>query len=191
MSKKDNVDLPQCVICCKVLGNDSLKPAKLKLHLSNCHRSLVQKDKSYFEPHLFSFKRQRLDSFGTYYEGTTNAICASHIVAYTVVQAKKPHTIVGKLSLPCAKEMVRLVVGHDAARKLDDISLSNDTVSTRVNKISQNIKVQVVDEIKKSPSTIQLDESTDFSQYSQLLVFVRYVHVCEKFQERISILQAS
>ena len=69
--------------------------------------------------------------------------------------------------------MVKLVVGHDAARKLDDISLSNDTVSTRVNKISQNIKVQVVDEIKKSPSTVQLDESTDFSQYSQLLVFVR------------------
>ena len=42
--------------------------------------------------------------------------------------------------------------------------------------ISQNIKEQAVDEIKKSPFAIQLDESTDVSQYSQLLVFVRYVH---------------
>ena len=73
--------------------------------------------------------------------------------------------------------MVRLVVGEDAARKLDNISVSNDTVSRRINKISLNIKEQVVDEIKKSPLfAIQLDESTDVSQFSQLLAFVRHVH---------------
>ena len=57
--------------------------------------------------------------------------------------------------------MVRLVVGEDAARKLDDISVSNDTVSRRINEISLNIKEQVVDEIKKSLFAIQLDESTN------------------------------
>ena len=177
MSKKYDVDLPQCVICYKVLGNDSLKPAKLELHLSKCHPTLVQKDKSYFERHLSSFKRQRLDSFGTYYERTTNEVCASYIVAYKVAQAKKPHTIFEQLLLPCAKEIVRLVVGDDAAWKPDDISVSNDTVSRRIKEISQNIKEQVVNEIKKiSLFAIQLDESTDVSQYSQLLVFARYVH---------------
>ena len=90
--KKDDVDLPQCVICYKVFGNDSLKPAKLKLHLSKCHPTLVQKDKSYFERHLSWFKRQHLDSFGTYYERTTNAVRASYIVAYKVAPAKKPQT---------------------------------------------------------------------------------------------------
>ena len=142
--KKDDVDLPQCVIRYKVLGNDSLKPAKLKLHLTKCHPTLVQKDKSYFERQLSSFKRQRLDSFGTHHERTTNAVRASYIVAYKVAQAEKPHTIVEKLLLPCAKEMVRLVVGDDAARKLDDISVSNDTVSGRISDISQNIKEKVV-----------------------------------------------
>ena len=72
--------------------------------------------------------------------------------------------------------MVRLVVCDDAARKLDDISVSNDTVSRRINEISLNIEEQVVDEIKKSLFAIQLDESTDVSQFSQLLAFVRYVH---------------
>ena len=86
--KKDDVDIPQCVICYKVLGNDSLKPAKLKLHLGKCHPTLVQKDKSYFERHLSSFKRQRLNSFGTYHERTTNAVRASYIVVYKVAQAK-------------------------------------------------------------------------------------------------------
>ena len=133
------------------MGNDSLKPAKLKLHLSKCHPTLVQKDKSYFERHLSSFKRQRLYSFGTYHERTTNAVCASYIVAYKVAQAKKTHTIVEQLLLPCAKEMIRLVVGEDAARKLDDISVPNDTVSRHINEISLNIKEQVVNEIKKSP----------------------------------------
>ena len=72
--------------------------------------------------------------------------------------------------------MVGLVAGEDAARKLDDICVSNDTLSRRINEISLNIKEQVVDEIKKSPLfAIQLDESTDVSQFSQLLAFVRYV----------------
>ena len=72
--------------------------------------------------------------------------------------------------------MVRLIVGDGAARKLDDISVSNDTVSRRIKEILQNIKEQVVDEIKKSPSfAIQLDKSTDISEYSQLLLILRYV----------------
>ena len=78
--------------------------------------------------------------------------------------------------LPCAKEMVRLVLGEEAARKLNDISVSNDTISRRINEISQNINEQVVDEIKKSPLfAIQLDESTDVALCSQLLVFARYM----------------
>ena len=174
--EKDGMDLPQCVICFKVLGNESMKPAKLKLHLEKCHPGLLQKDKDYFERQLSALKRQRLDASGAFHEKTSNAVRASYIVAYKVAQAKKPHTIVEQLVLPCAKEMVRLVVGEDAARKLNDISVSNNTVSRRIDEISQNISEQVVDEIKKSPLfAIQLDESTDVSMSSQLMVFARYM----------------
>ena len=48
-TRQKNDDVELCNICYKVLGNDSLKPAKLKLHLSKCHPTLVQKDKSYSE----------------------------------------------------------------------------------------------------------------------------------------------
>ena len=73
--------------------------------------------------------------------------------------------------------MVRLVVVcEDGAWKLEDISISNDTVSRHINEISLNIKEQVVDEIKKSPFAIQLDKSIDVLQYSQLLMFVQYVY---------------
>lgn len=87
---------------------------------------------------------------GAFHKKTSNAVQASYIVAYKVAQAKKPHTIVEQLVLPCAKEMVRLVVGEDGARKLNDISVSDNNVSRRINEISQNISEQVVDEIKKT-----------------------------------------
>ena len=53
------------------------------------------------------------------------------------------------------------------------IFVSNHTVSRRINEISLNIQEQVVDDINKSPFAIQLDESLDVSQFSQLLAFVR------------------
>uniref|UniRef100_K7F2K4 DUF4371 domain-containing protein n=1 Tax=Pelodiscus sinensis TaxID=13735 RepID=K7F2K4_PELSI len=167
--EKEGVNLPR-VICFKVLGNDSIKPAKLKLHLKKCHPNLLQKDEDYFEQRLSSLKRQRLDSTSAFYNKSSNAVRASYIVAYKVAQAKKPHTIVEQLVLPSAKEVVWLVFGKEAARKLNDISVSNDTVSRGINEISQNISEQVVDEIKKSPLfAIQLDESTDIALCSQLL----------------------
>uniref|UniRef100_K7FCM9 DUF4371 domain-containing protein n=1 Tax=Pelodiscus sinensis TaxID=13735 RepID=K7FCM9_PELSI len=175
--EKEGVDLPQCIICFKALGNDSMKPAKLKLHLEKCHLNLLQKDEDYFEWRLSGLKRQRLNLTREFYNETSNAVCASYIVAYKVAQAKKPHTIVEQLVLPCAKEMVRLVPGEEGTRKLNDISVSNDTVSRLTNEISQNINEQVVDEIKNfiQMNAIQLDELTDVTLCSQLLVFTRYM----------------
>uniref|UniRef100_K7G174 Uncharacterized protein n=1 Tax=Pelodiscus sinensis TaxID=13735 RepID=K7G174_PELSI len=181
--EKEGVDLPQCVICFQVLRNDSMKPAKLKLHLKKCHPNLLQKDEDYFERRLSGLKWQCLNSTSAFYNKTSNAVNASYIVAYKVTQTKKPHTIIEQLMLPCAKEMVRLVLGEEAARKLNNISVSNDTISRWINEISQNISEQVVDEIKKSPLfAIQLDESTDITLCSQLMVFARYM-VEEDFKD--------
>uniref|UniRef100_K7G867 DUF4371 domain-containing protein n=1 Tax=Pelodiscus sinensis TaxID=13735 RepID=K7G867_PELSI len=177
--EKEGVDLPQCVVCFKVLGNDSMK--KLKLHLEKRHPNLLQKDEDYFEWRLSGLKRQRLDSTSVFYNKTGNAVCDSYIVAYKVAQAKKPHTIAEQLVLPLQERWCSLE-GEEAARKLNDISISNDT-SRRINEISQNISEQVVDEIKKFPLfAIQLDESTDVALCSQLLVFAQYM-VEEDFKD--------
>uniref|UniRef100_K7G9P4 DUF4371 domain-containing protein n=1 Tax=Pelodiscus sinensis TaxID=13735 RepID=K7G9P4_PELSI len=166
--EKEGADLPQCVICFKVLGNESMK---LKLHLEKCHPNLLQKDEDYFERRLSGLKRQHLDSTSAFYNKTSNAVRASYVAACKVAQAKKPRTIVEQLVLPCAKEMVLPVLGEEAARTLNDRSVSNDTVSRRINERSQNISEQVVDEMKSPLSAIQLDELTDVA----LLVFARYM----------------
>ena len=68
---------PQCVICNKVLSNDSLNPTKLKQHLHNAHQQHKDKSLSFFERHTSALIKMRLDSNGTYHETNKNAIEAS------------------------------------------------------------------------------------------------------------------
>ncbi|GFS82095.1 protein ZBED8 [Nephila pilipes] len=98
-------------------------------------------------------------------------------VAYRFAKSKKPHTIGETLIKPCALEMVELVCGLEQRKKLEAIPLSNDVIQSRIVEISCNILKQIINELKASPFpfSMQLDETTDISNCSQLLVFVRYV----------------
>lgn len=57
------------------------------------------------------------------------------------------------------------------------IPLSDDTIHRRISEMSQDICQQVIEQIKSSPAKIslQLDETCDVANFSQLLVFVRYI----------------
>ncbi|CAH1967885.1 unnamed protein product [Acanthoscelides obtectus] len=46
--EKDKLQLPQCVICMKVLSNDSMRPNRLERHWKQQHPSLVLKTKEFF-----------------------------------------------------------------------------------------------------------------------------------------------
>ena len=72
---------------------------------------------------------------------------------------------------------IHLVLGEASAKKMQQISLSNNTIQRRISNMSMDVKEQVLTEIKASPLfSFQLDESTDVSSCSQLLVFVRYIN---------------
>ena len=91
-----------------------------------------------------------------------------------------------KLNFPCAKEMVTKVCGEDQAKKLSAISLSDNTISRRIDNIASDVLCQVVTEVKESSYEIfslQFDESTDVSSWVLLLGFIRYVHFEEIREE--------
>ncbi len=84
--------------------------------------------------------------------------------------------------------MVKRVFGDASECKIQQISLSNDTVKQRINEISDDINERVIQNIKSSPAGMfatQLDESTDVSSCAQLLVFVRYVFLCDVKEEYV------
>ena len=68
------------------------------------------------------------------------------------------------------------MLGEKASQTMKQISLSNDIIQSRIHEMSDNIKSKVLSKIDSSPVfALQLDESTDISNLSQLLVYVRYV----------------
>ncbi|XP_076806902.1 zinc finger BED domain-containing protein 5-like [Clavelina lepadiformis] len=169
---------PQCVLCHVVLSNDAMKPSKLKRHLQQKHPEHEGKDLSFYQRQKMSLKRQKLDASGYFQQQSTASLEASFEVALQIAKQKKPHTIAETIVKPCAVKMVKLILGEKSSKKIEQVCLSNDTIKRRISVMSTDVKQQVIDELKASPMfSIQLDESTDVASCSQLLVFVRYIHM--------------
>ena len=128
---------------------------------------------SFFES---SLKRQKIDQTGMFWRTNKAAVHASYAIALHVEKTKKPHNMGETPLKPCILESVKLVLGEKASQTMKQISLSNDTIKSRIHEMSDNIKSKVLSKIDSSPVfALQLDESTDISNLSQLLVYVRYV----------------
>ena len=155
-----------------------MKPFQLKRHLEKEHPDYKDKGISLFQQKVDTIKRTKVMLL-VIFRLAQNQLEASYIISLRIAKAKKPHTIGEELILPCTKDIVRLMIGTDAERKLNNISLSDNTVQRRILDISEDIKDQVVEQIKESSSEwfcLQLDESTDVASCAQLLVFVRYIY---------------
>ena len=81
--------------------------------------------------------------------------------------SKKTHTIEETFLKPCMILAVNLVLGEASAKKMQQVSLSNNTIKRRISKMSMDMKEQVLTEIKAS-SLISF-QSTDVNSCSQLL----------------------
>nr|XP_039263269.1 zinc finger BED domain-containing protein 5-like [Styela clava] len=161
---KNGHDFPQCVICCKVLSAECMKPKFLKRHRDSCHPNLKSKSTAFFKQREVGLKLSRLDHSGFFNQQNEAGLCASYIVTLRIAKKKKTHNIAEKLIVPCCKDIIRCVVGCDAEKKVASIPFSNDTARRRILDMSDDVKQQMIAELIKAPSgkfAIQLDESTD------------------------------
>jgi len=173
----NGIEKPQCVVCFEVLSAESMKPSKLKRHLDTKHPNFKEKNREFFQQKADSIRRSRLDSTGSFQTYSTNIVKVSYEVAYEIAKAKKPHNIAEELIMPCTKIIVQSIFGKESLKKIENISLSNDTVHRRIVDLSYDILDQVIHEIKSSSYgfSLQVDESTDVTNMAQLIVCVRYV----------------
>ena len=148
---EDDLQIPQCVVCMKTFSNSTMKPASLKLHLANAHPSMMSKNRSFFESKLSSLKRQKLDQTGMFWRTNKAAVHASYAIALHVAKTKKPHNIGETLLKSCILVSVKVVVlGEKASQTMKQISLSNDTIKSRIHEMSDNIKSKVLSKIDSS-----------------------------------------
>ena len=185
VKEHDGTPRPQYIICSAKLSNSSLAPAKPKEH--NATHKDGNKNTTLAE---FQVKRARFDNRATlpvlgFVSIDKPIITASYEVAYLIAKQGKPHSIGEKLLKPAAMKMANILLGKDAEAKFSLIPLSNDTISGRIDDMSGDILAQIVADLISSPVkfSLQLDESTDVSNISQLVVFVRYVKGKEIMEE--------
>ena len=69
---------------------------------------------------------------------------ASYVISDLVATEKQPNTIAEKFILPATIDIVSTIVDEKSAQKLKRISLSNNTVSRRVNDILNNLEEQLI-----------------------------------------------
>lgn len=87
----------------------------------------------------------------------------------------KGHTIGEILIKPACKEMVRIMIGNEAALEIDKKPMSNDTVTRRICCMSTDIKELVVEKMKNSRFTLQVNDSTSSDGKCYMIGFVRFV----------------
>lgn len=98
-------------------------------------------------------------------------------VSYRIAKCGKNHTIVENLISPCIKDTVQCMFGDENVRKINSIPLSNNTIYRRIQDMSEDIELTAIDKIKNSNIfAIQVDESTDVTNFAVLLVIARYLN---------------
>ncbi|XP_068228019.1 protein FAM200C-like [Palaemon carinicauda] len=173
----DGIEKQQFVLCHNILSAESLKPSKLKHYLETKHPEHAKMDLDFFKRHERCLKSQRLDISGSFQQQSATVLEASYEIAFEIAKQKKHRMIGETLIKPCMMKAVNLILGEASAKKMQQVTLSNNTIQRRISKMSMDLKEQVLTEIKGSPLfSFQLDESTDVSSCSQLLVFVRYIN---------------
>ncbi|KAL4100732.1 hypothetical protein QTP88_020766 [Uroleucon formosanum] len=170
-----NNPLPWCVVCGEKLSNEAMVPSKLKRHLFTKHSHLIDKNITYFQ-RLLNSQNKQSKIMTTIVKISDKSQEASYVVAELVAKTMKPHTICEQLILPACREIVKIFFGIEAEQEILKIPLSDNTISRRINDMSEDIEQQVLNKLRDSRMfALQVDESTDISGKVQLLVFVRMV----------------
>ena len=179
---------PECVNCGLVMTNDSMKKSKLFAHQQLKHPGSVGKDRSYFKKKVelrqknapktleFCFKKAN--------EHNNKTLKVSYAVSELVAKVGKPHTIAERLVKPamliCAKELL----GEQAVNILQKIPLSDNTVKRRQDEMAENLEEQLVEKLKVSKFSLQIDETT-INNSALLLTYVRYIDAMAIHEEML------
>ena len=118
------------------MSAESMKPSKMKRLFDGKHHNFAGKDVQYFKNKADGVT---LDFGGRYQQQNMAAIEASYLVALKIAKAKKPHTIAEELLQPATKDIVRVMLETEYVNTFNTISLSNNTVSRRIDNMSADI----------------------------------------------------
>ena len=178
---------PQCLVCLQVISVPN--EFNVQQHYKTLHeKKYSQYHGTFREAILKELKRNYFKQTGMLKSfancDSVAHLTASYNVALTLVKKGKAFWD-GEVVKECAIKMALAFSAKELAGKFQKVSLSHQTVARRVKDLSNNLKLQLRTNVKNCKYfSLALDESTDVSDISQLLVGIRTVDenfiVCEE-----------
>ena len=124
-------DCAQYLHCSVVMSNASFRSFKLKNHCDKKHPRRKDDDIVALSAGSDFGVRHDLEATVPHLEFTVEEkliFQCSYEVAYRIAKCKKPHIIAKELIKPCAEKIVEIMIGSGAKKKIQQVSLSNDTI---------------------------------------------------------------
>ncbi|XP_066465575.1 zinc finger BED domain-containing protein 5-like [Tiliqua scincoides] len=166
---------PQCVLCGRLLANESMRPNKLRRHIEAKHPHLQDQPLQFYKTQLKELKASKKKVLPNT-KVNEKAMHASYHISLRIAKAGKPHTTGESSVLPVIKDAVGVMFSDKSSKEVETIPLSNSTVARRIDEMSQWVEELLIQRVRDSKFfSLLLDESTDVGGLCQLLVFVRYI----------------
>ncbi|KFD51886.1 hypothetical protein M513_07215 [Trichuris suis] len=163
-----------------------MKPSKLTLHFTRCHRDNNGKDASYFRALREKLMKGRTlsSTLSCLSRRGRDGLAASYKISLLIAQARKPHTIGEELLIPAIAEAVETVLHQRGRDVTNKIPLSNGTVQRRINAMAEDVEVTLCSWLRQSEFSLQVDESTLPGNEAVLVAYVRFIRE-EHFVEEL------
>ena len=135
--------------CINTFGNDvARRKNRVKSNIIY-YSQHAGKDLSFFQGNEASLKWHKFASQGYFQQQDKALFEASYETAFAIAKQTKPNSIGETLMKPCAIAMVKIVLEETCVKKIDQISLSDDTVKRRIGIFCRKPRLKKV--IHKNP----------------------------------------
>jgi hypothetical protein len=169
--------LPQCLICLQVVSVS--KEFNVKRHYETLHKNKYDKYSGEARTALCSDLKAKLQkqkqSLLRPTTVQTSSLVASYSVSLELAKSKKPFSD-GEIIKRCAIKMA-LAFGEDkTAKSFETVSLSHQTVARRISDMNEHVSTKLASAVGNCTYfSLALDESTDVTDMSQLMIFVKTI----------------
>lgn len=187
-----NKGKPQCLECLQTIA--VCKEYNLKRHYQSMHEKKYHSCTGDMRITLVKKLKKQRNCQTNYFSQVTKSqqasVAASFEVCLEIAKAKKPFSD-GELIKKCAIKMAQAFNDNEMAGKFQSVSLSHQTVSRRVDEISIHVTNKLETIINNCCYfSVALDDSTDISDTSQMLIFIRTVNENYSYSEELLKLQS-
>jgi hypothetical protein len=165
-----------CLICQKSVA--VLKEYNIKRHFETLHKDTYGHLEGLLRKSKIDDLKKRLERQQNLFTAgnisSENVVKASFEVAHLIAKKSKPFTD-GNFVKDCLLKVSEIIC-PEKANDFKNVSLSANTIATRINELAEDIEGQLKENSKKFCAlSLAIDESTDINDIAQLSIFIRGV----------------